>query len=72
MNESELILQTVGAEIAMTLGVMYEGVQLNALEMFDFHLFTDPETGSSFAGRDALHAQKRLRLVRERFSKEEG
>lgn len=68
MTQSEAILNQVGAEIAERLAVRYNGFQVNVHEIFVGHMFTDPETGSSFMGRDALHAEKRLKEVRETFS----
>lgn len=68
MTQSEAILNQVGAEIAQRLNVRYNGFQVNVNEIFVGHMFTDPQTGSSFMGRDAVHAQKRLMEVRETFS----
>jgi len=56
-----------GASIAQALNVHYNGIQWEAPGVFYCFLFTDPSTGTTFAGRDLDTANKRLVEVRKQF-----
>jgi len=59
-------IEDEGKTIAEALGVRYDGPQYYN-EDFKFHLFTDPLTGSTFAGTSLEDSKKRLGKMRKKF-----
>jgi len=59
-------IEDEGKAIADALGVRYDGPQYYN-EDFKFHLFTDPLTGSTFAGTSLKDGKKRLGQMRKQF-----
>src|SRR4030042_782566 len=60
-------IEDEGNSIAKSLGVDYTGPQYYK-EQFKYHLFTDPLTGSTFAGTLLDDSKKRLKKMREKFN----
>jgi len=59
-------IEDEGKVIGDALGVRYDGPQYYN-EDFKFHLFTDPLTGSTFAGTSLADSKKRLGKMRKKF-----
>ena len=60
-------IEDEGKAIAKALEVDYPGPQYYK-EVFKFHLFTDPLTGSTFSGTSLEDAKKRLKKLRDKFA----
>jgi hypothetical protein len=56
-----------GHDIAKILKVGYNGPQLDSHDNFVYHTFTDPITGTTFAGTDLETSRKSLGEARKRF-----
>ena len=61
-------IKAEGETIAKQLDVTYNGPQMDEGK-FLFHLWTDKQTGSTFAGKTLAEARKRLSKMREAFAK---
>jgi len=58
-----------GKEIAVILKVRYEGLQVGFRDIPPVYLFTDPVTGSTFAGTDLEDTRQKLQDSRIAFGK---
>ena len=58
-----------GREIARLLEVRYDGIQEGFQDIPSFYLFTDPVTGTTFAGTDLESAKQNLQDKRIAFGK---
>jgi hypothetical protein len=56
-----------GIDIADRLGVFYNGLQEGFQDKPDLHVFTDPETATTFLARNLEEAEHKLAMKRKEF-----
>jgi len=64
-----MLSDKVGREIAKILEIRYEGIQEGFEDVPSFYIFTDPVTGTSFAGSDLEETRQSLQDKRIAFGK---